>query len=164
MLFRSVRQRKKLTDEIAELNATISMYQLRLDDMDRINGITDTVEESETDVSAVQVMTDEERQMLETSVVNQLEALLNKQNALGEEFGKMLKAYSDQEINKNTISVTAVRYKTPKFISGAFAKQVIKTAGPVCVIGFIVCMTMMLVSIRKEEKAQYGMQQGKATN
>lgn len=161
---RLVRQRKKLTDEIAELNATISMYQLRLDDMDRINGITDTVEESETDVSAVQVMTDEERQMLETSVVNQLEALLNKQNALGEEFGKMLKAYSDQEINKNTISVTAVRYKTPKFISGAFAKQVIKTAGPVCVIGFIVCMTMMLVSIRKEEKAQYGMQQGKATN
>lgn len=161
---RLVRQRKKVTDEIAELNATISMYQLRLDDMDRINGITYSADESETDVSAVQVMSDEERKSLETSVANQLTEVLNKQNALGEEFGKMLKAYSEQEINENTISVTDVRYKTPKLISGAFAKQIIKTAGSVCVVGFIVCMTMMLVSIRKEEKAHNRMQQGKAAD
>ena len=151
-----VAQRKKLTDEIAELNATISMYQLRLDDMDRINGISDSENDGETDVSAVQVMSDEERQRLEANVANQLEALITKQNALGEEFGKMLESYSNQEINEKTISVTEVRYKTPKLISGAFAKQVIKTAGPVCVLGFIVSMTMMLVSIRKEEKAQQG--------
>ena len=156
-----VAQRKKLTDEIAELNATISMYQLRLDDMDRINGISASVDDIETDVSAVHVMSDEERQTLESNVVNQLTALLTKQNALGEEFGKMLKAYSDQEINENTISVTAVRYKSPKLVSGAFAKLVIKAAGPLCVLGFILSMTMMLVSIRKEEKAQQGMQQGK---
>ena len=149
-----VAQRKKLTDEIAELNATISMYQLRLDDMDRINGISDSENDGETDVSAVQVMSDEERQRLEANVANQLEALITKQNALGEEFGKMLESYSNQEINEKTISVTEVKYKTPKLISGAFAKQVIKTAGPVCVLGFIVSMTMMLVSIRKEEKAQ----------
>ena len=151
-----VAQRKKLTDEIAELNATISMYQLRLDDMDRINGISDSENDGETDVSAVQVMSDEERQRLEANVANQLEALITKQNALGEEFGKMLESYSNQEINEKTISVTEVKYKTPKLISGAFAKQVIKTAGPVCVLGFIVSMTMMLVSIRKEEKAQQG--------
>ena len=119
------------------------------------------MDDIETDVSAVHVMSDEERQTLESNVVNQLTALLTKQNALGEEFGKMLKAYSDQEINENTISVTAVRYKSPKLVSGAFAKLVIKAAGPLCVLGFILSMTMMLVSIRKEEKAQQGMQQGK---
>ena len=148
-----------MTDEIAEINASISMYQLRLDDMDRINGLSsNTVDEDETDISAVKVMSEEEKALLETSVLEHLEALINKQNALGDEFGEMLDAYTKQEINENTISVTEQNYKTPSLVSGAFAKKLIKTAGPICVLGFTVCMIMLLVSIRKEEKAQQKLQ------
>lgn len=159
-----VAQRKELTDEIAELNAIVSLYQLRLDDMDRVNDKSGTTDKSEMDVSTVQVMSAEEREALEASVQRQLETLITKQNSLGEEFSELLDAYSAQEINEKTISTNKVRYKTPTLISGTFAKRVIKTAGPICTLGFIICMIMMLVSIRKEEKAQIRLQQGKVTD
>ena len=64
----------------------------------------------------------------------------------------MLEAYTAREINEKTVSVTAVKYKAPTILSGAFAVKAIKTAGPLCAVGFMVCMVLLIISRRKEEK------------
>ena len=66
----------------------------------------------------------------------------------------MLDAYAAQEINEKTVSVTELKYKTPKLLSGAYIVKVIKTAGPFCAVGFMVCMVLLINSRRKEEKAR----------
>ena len=45
-----------------------------------------------------------------------------------------------------------MRYDTPKILSGAFIIKCIKTAGPICALGFMVCIILMIISRRKEEK------------
>ena len=69
-------------------------------------------------------------------------------------FAEFLQAYSAREMNDSTVAVTAVKYNAPKLLSGVFIKQAIKTAGPICVLGFIVCLVCIIVSRRKEEKAK----------
>jgi len=55
-------------------------------------------------------------------------------------------------MNDNTVAITAVKYNTPKILSGAFAIQAIKCAGPICVLGFIACMICLIISRVKESK------------
>ena len=81
-----------------------------------------------------------------------IETLVTKKNEIVSDFVRMLEAYSAQEINERTVSVSAVRYKAPSLISGAFIMKVLKTAGPFCAVGFMVCMVLLIISRRKEEK------------
>jgi CRISPR-associated endonuclease Csn1 len=41
-----------------------------------------------------------------------------------------------------------------KLLSGEFAKKVIEVAGPICALGFIVCLIGVIVSRRKEERVR----------
>jgi uncharacterized membrane protein len=43
-------------------------------------------------------------------------------------------------------------HKKPSLLSGEFAVRMIKTAGPLCAVGFMVCMVLLIISRRKEEK------------
>ena len=79
-------------------------------------------------------------------------AAVRKLNQYTDAFSAFLKTYSEREMNDSTVAVTAVRYDAPKLLSGAFIKQAIKTAGPICVLGLIVCLLCMIVSRWKEEK------------
>ena len=76
-----------------------------------------------------------------------------KRDEIVNDFTAMLEAYSAQEINERTVSATAAKYETPKLLSGAFIKTVLKTAGPLCAVGFMVCLVLIIRSRRKEEKA-----------
>ena len=79
-------------------------------------------------------------------------SIISKLDKITDDFSAYLKAYSEREMNDSTVAVTAVRYNAPKLLSGAFVMQVIKCAGPFCVLGFIVCMICLIVSRVKEEK------------
>ena len=68
------------------------------------------------------------------------------------ELQEMLENYNAQQINEKTIAVTGPSYKEPKLLSGTFAAQAVKTAGPVVAIGFMLCMVMIVISRGKEEK------------
>ena len=39
-----------------------------------------------------------------------------------------------------------------RLLSGAFAKQTLKVAGPFCAVGFMMCLVLIIISRRKEEK------------
>ena len=83
-----------------------------------------------------------------------IRALTGKKGTISNDFAAMLNAYAAQEINEKTVSVTELKYKTPKLLSGAFVGRVIKTAGPFCAVGFMVCMVLLIISRMKEEKAR----------
>ena len=80
--------------------------------------------------------------------------LEEKRVAIMKDFESLLNVYNEQEINELTVTVIKYDYDAPTILSGAFIKKVIKTAGPICAVGFMVCMVLLIISRRKEEKAR----------
>ncbi len=145
--------RKTVTDKIAETNAKISLTQARLDDMTGVAENEKKADEGE-DAAAAEQLNAQERETLRNSVEDKIAALVSKKDAIVGDFGEMLEAYSAQEINEKTVSTTAIKYKTPSLISGGFVAKAMKTAGPICAVGFMVCMVLLIRSRKKEEKTQ----------
>ena len=145
-----VEKRKDLTDQISGINAKIALYQSRLNDMN--GAVTKQAGEDEEDAAAAEPMTEAEKQALQADVEKKIEALRAKKDAVTADFAAMLDAYTAQQINENTVAATAARYSVPSILSGAFIVKAVKTAGPICAVGFIVCMVLLIISRRKEEK------------
>lgn len=149
-----VAKRKEVTDSIAETNAIIDLYEKRLADMTgAISKVNTQISEAE-DAAAVETLTASELKALIETVEKKLEELMAKKGTVTADFIAMLDAYSAREINEKTISVTGVKYKPVTLLSGAFIVKAIKTAGPLCAVGFMVCMVLLIISRRKEEKAK----------
>ena len=83
-----------------------------------------------------------------------IDALVEKGDAIIDDFADMLKAFNEQEINEQTVTVTRYDYKTPKVLSFAFIKKAIRTAGPICAVGFMLCMVLIIISRKREEKSR----------
>ena len=148
-----VEKRKDVSDRIAEINAKIALYQARLDDMTGTAAKAgETASESE-DVTAVEELTAAEKAALRADVEKKIDTLQAKRDVVRNDFASMLDAYAAQEINEKTVSVSELKYKSPSILSGAFIVKAIKTAGPICAIGFMLCMVLLIISRRKEEKA-----------
>ena len=58
------------------------------------------------------------------------------------------------EVNEWTVSAATVKYYIPKILSGVFRVKALKTAGSICAVGFMVCMVLLIISRKKEEKAK----------
>lgn len=169
-----VTEQKKVSDEITQINSKITTYQLKLADLmkdsrkeDAAAGpaskAEDIVADTETlEVEEIQELTEEEiaaaaaaaeeaakRQTaaLEKSIAD----LVAKRDAVTADFADMLHTYTDQEINEQTVRVFNQDYNAPKLLSAAFVKKVIKTAGPICALGFMVCMVLLILQRRKEK-------------
>ena len=173
-----VEQRKKVADEIAVINSDIASYQLRLNDLLKTEeaeetanlletvmaadpeqpaaeeaiaeAVTMSQEEIEAAARAAEEATAQKTAALEASI----QELLDKRTQIMTEFETLIKAFNEKQINDMTVTVTAVRYSAPKLLSGAFAKQVLRTAGPICVVGFMVCLVYIIIVRRKEEDEQ----------
>ncbi len=149
-----VEKRKSVSDKIAEINATISLYQARLDDMTGAAvKAEETTDEAEA-AAAVEELTAAGKAILRADTESKMKVLTAKKIVVANDFASMLDAYTAQEINEKTVSISELRYKTPKLLSGAYIVKAIKTAGPICAVGFMVCMVLLIISRRKEEKAQ----------
>ena len=86
---------------------------------------------------------------LETNI----STLAAKREAVMKDFADLIRQYNDKYVNDATVSVFGYQYRAPSLLSGAFIKQTIKIAGAFCLVGFIVCMILLIHSRRKEEKA-----------
>jgi len=149
-----VEKRKDVSDQIAEINATIALYQARLDDMTGAAAKAAEAAGEAEDVTAVEELTAAEKAALRADVEQKLDMLRAKRDDVRSDFAAMLDAYAAREINEKTVSVSGLKYKTPSLLSGAFIVKAIKTAGPFCAVGFMVCMVLLIISRRKEEKAR----------
>jgi len=141
-----VNKHKEVSDQIAVAKAKILLYQGRLED------VTDATETESEEAAAV--VTEAEKKTQQETTEKKLEELTEKKNAVSSEFAAMLNAYTAQEINESTVPVTAVEYKSPSILSGKFVELLLKTTGPFCAVGFMVCLVLLIRSRRKEEKAK----------
>ena len=146
-----VEARKEVTDKIAKTNAVITLYQARLDDMTGAAARMKKATEEE-DAAAVEQLNKRELEALRSTVEQKIEQMTAKKEKIVGEFAEMLEAYTAQEINERTVAVSTMRYEKPSLISGLFIMKVIKTAGPICAVGFMVCMVLLIISRRKEVK------------
>ena len=155
-----VAKRKELTDSITATNADIAKYQALLDDMTNNSAtqkqaeakaeIDGTAEEAGTgetgEVSTSVELTEAEREQLTAASEKQIENLISKEDKVTSDFRAMLDAYARQEINERTVLLSSLKYKAPSLLSGAFIVKAVKTAGPICALGLMVCLAWMVIS------------------
>ena len=103
-------------------------------------------------VSTSMELTEEELKQISARTEKQIEDITAKKDKVTADFKAMLDAYARQEINNRTVMVSGLKYKAPSVLSGEFIIQAIKTAGPFCALGLIVCLFLMLISERRTEK------------
>lgn len=142
-----VAKHKEVTDQISAAKVKIALYQDRLVDM---TGKAS----AEGEEAAAIVLTDAEKKALQETTEQKLMELVEKKESVTKAFTAMLDAYTAQEINESTISITAMKYNKPSLLSGAFIVKVVKTAGPFCAVGFMVCLVLLIRDKRKEEKTK----------
>ena len=155
--------RQEIAASISETNAELNEVQMKLNDVRGGESKTEKPKETESvneeadeavETEAAAAVSEEEREAQKAVVDKGIDNAVAKLNTITEDFADFLQAYSAQEMNDSTVAVTPVKYNAPKLLSGTFIKQAIKTAGPVCVLGFMVCLVCVIVSRRKEEKGK----------
>ena len=171
-----VTKRKELTDSITTINADIAKYQALLDDITNnteatsdketakteaeqteaktaeTTGTSTVTEATEETVSTSVELTEAELKQLGKTTEKQIENLTAKKDKVTSDFKTMLDTYARQEINERTVLASDPRYTVPSFFSGTFAVKAIKTVGPICVVGLMICLILLIISRRKEEK------------
>ena len=144
---------KSIEDQIAEKNKELVQTQLKLADIRGEEAPATETAEGEDEVTTEPIVISEEERAAQKAVVEKgIAAAVRKLNQYTDEFSAFLKAYSEREMNDSTVALTPVLYDAPTLLSGAFIKQAVKTVGPICVLGFIVCLVLIIVSRWKEEK------------
>ena len=150
-----IARRRTIDEDVAQLNKELTELQLKLSDITgkaQTAATAESGEESGEAAAETVAVSAEEREAQKALLEKGLASIVTKLNKITEDFSAFLKDYSEREMNDSTVAITAVKYKAPKILSGAFAMQAVKCAGPLCVLGFIACMICLIVSRLKEEK------------
>jgi len=151
-------QHKSVSEAITTLNAEIVNYRQSLADLTGESADSDLPDAFEADEASATVAEENAPSQAKTveagriDVENSIEVIVEKGNACIDDFEGLLKVFNDEEINDQTVAVTRYSYKVPKILSGAFVTAAIKTAGPFCAIGFMLCMLLIIRSRRKEAR------------
>ena len=151
-------QHKTVSEIITTLNAEIVNYQQSLADLTGENTDSDLQDAFEADEAAATVVVENVANQAEiaeagrSALEKSIQAIVEKGSTCIDDFEDLLKVFNDEEINDQTVAVTKYSYKMPKVLSGAFITATIKTAGPFCAIGFMLCMLLIIRSRKREEK------------
>ena len=78
------------------------------------------------------------------------EYMLEKKDRIIADFQAMLEAYNAQMFDESTILTSLAKYTTNTLFSVDYIVQVIKTAGPLCALGLIVCLAWIFSVKRKK--------------
>ena len=117
---------------------------------------TETVSAETAQQETVTELSNEEKAELHAQQTAELQGkidkLVKKQDEVIADLNTLLTAYNEEEMTEGTIRLLSVKAHRPKILSGAFVKQTIKVAGPICAVGFMVCLILLIRSRRKEEK------------
>ena len=170
-----VDMRREVAAENTETNASISTYNLMLEDLalDQAQNVVEGVvseiaETSETDAESSKIETaeigiseieeqietlfdtskEEKRAIFEADI----SALEGKYEDIVAEFSEMMQAWNKSKLNESSVSYSKLKYQTPKLLSGAFIKQGILTTGPIFALALIICLIYIIHTKKREEK------------
>jgi len=173
-----VERRKKVADDITEINSRINEYQLKLADLlndesyakqkssqdesdtPKVpavqageasgNSVTDVIEMTDEEIAIAAEEAEQQAQAQKNILEKNLSALEEKGQGILDDFKAMLESFNQAQINELNLAATSVRYNTPRVLSGAFVKKAIMVAGPICALGFLACMLMIFISRKRE--------------
>ena len=147
-------KREELMADMLDIQTQMAAYEGLLEDL-KENGVGKVAEEQTNESvpsPGINSASKAERENLTADITRRTAALAEKKEAVTDDFAAMLSAYTAQEINGKTVIVTELKYKTPSLLSGAYLKTAVKTAGPLCALGFMACVILLIRSRRREEK------------
>ena len=166
-----VNRRKAVADGITVLGSRIANYNLMIKDLlsstshlrpakaetipaenaegaEGEGAAENVYQPTQEEIAEAEKRLSSQRAMLEENI----RALTADGDAVIADFRAMLDSYNAQQINELTVSVSGPVYKTPKLVSGSFIVLAVKTVGPIVALGFMVCMVLIVISRKKEEK------------
>ena len=164
--------RNGVSDEIASLNTQITNYKNKLQEL-HVGEVAAAKEEIEDKVEETSEKKETSKKQEKTDATESYEGLLSDasteqkkellENGISRLVTKcnnaiitlkgLVRTFNEQEINDLFVTQSSVRYKAPSIISGSFIVLIVKTAGPICALGFIVALVLIIISKRKEKEA-----------
>lgn len=153
-----VSARKALADEITGIQTKIDVYEMRVNDLVEEVATApladeDAAEAADNAVVHVQSTTVPRASAEQTAALEgQIQTVLAKRESIMRDFAALVTAYNAQALNDQTVTASDVRYSAPSLLSGAFVKLYIKTAGPICAVGFMFCLVLIIISRLGEGK------------
>ncbi len=136
-------RRDRLTAEVTALQKEAADFEAMLED---VTWSPERLEE-------LGLLSGDARKEQADAAAGQIRALAAKKDAVSAEFSSLLEGYTAREINERTVSVSQLKFKSPSLFSLAFVKAAVKTAGPLSMLGLMVCLVLLIRARRKEEKA-----------
>ena len=119
-------------------------------DGEKAAAVEEVVSMTEEEIAAAAEEAERQAKAQIAVLESDIESLVSRGNGIIDDFSAMLQAYNGQEINELTVAVSRYDFEKPSIIK--FAKLAIKTAGPICAIGFMLCMVMVIRRRKKEER------------
>ena len=164
-----VSERKDVADEITQINMRINTYKLLLSDLVKENNpvsaqdaqpedglnenaVEEMVEMSKEEIDAIAKSAEEAFEQKLAALEKDIETFVEKRKEIMVDFSNLLNAYNAEKINDMTVEIIKSRVYSPSLLSGSFVMRTIKTAGPICVVGFMVCMLMLIISRSREQR------------
>ena len=160
-----VTRRTELTEEISQTKTEILRYEQQLADFSAKatqkqetveaaaeTATTETAAAGAKETGETKLLTEEEYKAYLELIEKRIASIQEKLSAASADFTAMLEAYNRKNLDEKAVSVSAVEYNTPKYFSGAFFKRVLKTAGPICALGLMVCLVYVIIVQAKSNK------------
>ena len=155
-----VAEHKAVADDITDINSKIEQYMLLMNDLmnNKTGHSTPFAAEIENGENTVQLSNEEIEERSERIAQNT--ALLEKDilyvsethQKIKADFSDLIKAYNGANINEKTVQVIPNRFSSPSLISAEFLISAFKTVAPLCALGFMVCMVLIMIDRKKEQK------------
>lgn len=158
-----VAQRKAVADEIATIKSRIDRYTRQMEDLvSNRKAMADLMEQEVQGESTDQgVQTDTETSeeisaiaQISESLDNDIKYITETHEEIKKDFAELIQAYNAVTINDGTVQVTRGNYYTRSLLSTSFISSTFKTAAPLCALGFMICLALIIISRSKEQKVK----------
>jgi len=148
-----VKFRNEQAEKISDTSSQAAVYQKWINDLSRdkqdenSDGVTDlpSLDDVAEGTEAVEGISDSQIAAFQL----QVDAIHDTLNQIVADFKALLTAFNEQNINPGTVAVSAVKYKAPSLVSASFVMKAIKTSIPVCALGFIFCLIILLPKMKQ---------------
>ena len=156
-----VSERKKIADSITNIKTTIDKYTLQMDDLltsqPDLSGVLLNESQAETALAETQSessvrQTANSTQHRLTALEEDINFLKEKHKEIKKDFAAMIEAYNAENINDTTIQIIPYRYFSRSLFSSSYIVSAFKTAAPLCALGFMVCLVLIFISKKKQQK------------
>jgi flagellin-like hook-associated protein FlgL len=108
-------------------------------------------EMSQKEIEAIVQSAEESNEQKTAGVEARISALVEKYQTIMEDLSKLVRAYNNTIINDSSVQIGKGRfYGTPGLLSSQFIVTMIKTAGPFCCIGLMICLVMIIADRKKK--------------